>query len=671
VDHRDKRAEKLRELHEKFNPFDVKVEKLKHDVGGRKIKGTLGRPGLSKQAGIEQRKKTLLVEYEKKDKVGGVLDRRFGEDDPTMSLEERMLARFTKERQRSSKAAMFNLEDDTELTHFGQSLSKLDDFDNVGLNLSDDADEDDAGQINAATVKATHFKGFSDDEDNEEEDGPPRKRTKAEVMTEVIAKSKEHKYARQLQREQDENTRHELDEDFDAIRGILFPKSSPPAAPPLPPSRSTIASESINKPNKAPTDKDYDSFVRELAMDKRAQPKDRTKTEEELALEEKEALELAEKRRLKRMMGEPEESEDEDGKSRKRRRGGDDLDDDFLLDDDIIGGLGTGLNATGVDGEMDEDVPEQSEGEDEEGEEVDTDGDEDEDATLDGNSEEGEDRFGDSDEGEEAEAGSVEELVPHKVPKTSARIKVKGELPFTFSCPSNHDELLEILDGVDDSQIGLVVERIRKLHHPSLHPDNKYKLQAFIGVILDHIIYSASIHPPSLQTIEVLNSHLYSISKAYPIQAAEHFVSKLNILQKNLVRGLQDPLASSSKTFPGPAELVFLRVLGATWSTSDLKHVVVSPARYLMGAYLGLGRIRSLKDVASGLYLCSIFMQYEDLSKRLIPEAVNFVVQTLLLLSPSSYTTAKSIPGPFPVPDIDILDSKLHFKLKKAEGVTP
>lgn len=54
IEHRDKRAGKLREIHERFNAFDVKVEKVKHDVGGRKIKGTMGKPGASKQAGLDQ-----------------------------------------------------------------------------------------------------------------------------------------------------------------------------------------------------------------------------------------------------------------------------------------------------------------------------------------------------------------------------------------------------------------------------------------------------------------------------------------------------------------------------------------------------------------------------------------------------------------------------------------
>lgn len=97
-----------------------------------------------------------------------------------------MLERFTRERQRASKGDAFNLDDEDELTHYGQSLSKLDDFDNVGLGL-DDEEEDEGtviytplysrlnglsllGQIDRRTVEKSHFGGFGDDED-ESDDG--------------------------------------------------------------------------------------------------------------------------------------------------------------------------------------------------------------------------------------------------------------------------------------------------------------------------------------------------------------------------------------------------------------------------------------------------------------------------------------------------------------------
>ena len=46
-----------------------------------------------------QRKETLLVEFQERKKSNKFLDRRFGENDPEMGLEDKMLKRFTKERQ--------------------------------------------------------------------------------------------------------------------------------------------------------------------------------------------------------------------------------------------------------------------------------------------------------------------------------------------------------------------------------------------------------------------------------------------------------------------------------------------------------------------------------------------------------------------------------------------
>lgn len=49
------KAKKLEDIRKQLNPFDVKVTKLKHDVGGdRKVKGVVGRPSASKQQGLEK-----------------------------------------------------------------------------------------------------------------------------------------------------------------------------------------------------------------------------------------------------------------------------------------------------------------------------------------------------------------------------------------------------------------------------------------------------------------------------------------------------------------------------------------------------------------------------------------------------------------------------------------
>lgn len=157
--------------------------------------------------------------------------------------------------------------------------------------------------------------------------------------------------------------------------------------------------------------------------------------------------------------------------------------------------------------------------------------------------------------------------------------------------------------------------------------------QTLLGVILDHILYVSS-EPSTNTLLPTLVTHLTSLSKTYPIKSAEAFVSKLTLMQKNLVRGLQAPLETSSRTFPGTAELMLLKVLGETWSTSDMKHPVVGPARYLMASYLGLGRIRSVKDLASGMFLCTLFLDvsacpFFDLSHLTQHPAVRTRLKTL------------------------------------------
>ena len=154
--------------------------------------------------------------------------------------------------------------------------------------------------------------------------------------------------------------------------------------------------------------------------------------------------------------------------------------------------------------------------------------------------------------------------------------------------------------------------------------------QAFGGVLVDHILYAASPPGPRLALISSLLLHLRTLIKMYPRQIADHFIGKLMLMHKNLKRGL----SHGAKTWPGLPELVLLRVLGALWPTSDMHHAVVSPARLLMGSYLGLCKIRSLPNATSGLFLCTLFLQFESLSKRFVPETINFLIGVIQSLSP-------------------------------------
>ncbi|KAJ1952451.1 nucleolar complex protein 14, partial [Linderina pennispora] len=350
------RKHKLKAIQSAMNPFELQVNRKKLSVLGLKRKDEQVNVAVARQKAVEKRKATIGSERKNRNKAGAFIDRRIGENDAKMDPEEKMLQRFTLERQkRSRNSSMFNLEDDddvegaiTSLTHFGQSLDDMDTFDDmVG------SDDEGTGAIDRDTVAGDHFGGF-------EQEGPARKKTKAEVMQEVIAKSKQFKHERQLAKEQDDEVRQELDDDFAAVRALLFDGDD---------DSKPMMKAADGEDNDM--DQSYDAAVRELIFEQRARPQDRLKTEDELIREEKEKLERAERHRQRRMDGLPSDSEpesdDEDGLKKgyaaqsNRVPEADDLGDDFAAADSDDEGnaadiqLGAGLGAEESEDEDEDD----------------------------------------------------------------------------------------------------------------------------------------------------------------------------------------------------------------------------------------------------------------------------------------------------------------------------
>ncbi|OLL23450.1 putative nucleolar complex protein 14, partial [Neolecta irregularis DAH-3] len=311
------RDAQLHGIRSRFNPYGLKVTKQKHEIVGRSVRGVEGNPAVSKQ--ISEDHVALHAELAARKKTGGLIDRRFGEDDPNMTPEEKMLERFTKEKQkRARNTDIFNLEND-QLTHYGQALEDFDNYDDINS-------DDDNVNIDQIMVERTHFGGFETD---------TRKKTRSEIMEEIMTKSKQHKYERQKEKEDDELEREALDDELRDIRSLLAQLPNPVETP------------------RDKTDEKYDEALREMIFDKRAKPTERLKTEEEIAEEEAEKLKKLEEDRLQRMRGE------QVVEAEVKRRGpavADDLDDDFASseDEDMAYAFGKGLESH-IDKNEDED----------------------------------------------------------------------------------------------------------------------------------------------------------------------------------------------------------------------------------------------------------------------------------------------------------------------------
>lgn len=263
-----------------------------------------------------KRTQTLLKEYKERDKSNVFRDKRFGEYNSSISPEEKMMKRFALEQQRQhEKKSIYNLNEDEELTHYGQSLADIEKHNDI---VDSDSDTEGRGAL-SAELTATHFGGGSGPVPGKAAqqpsggEEPPKSRR--ELIEELIARSKQEKRERQAQREDALELTEKLDQDWKEIQALLACK--------------TPKSESGGGKEKPKPDA-YDMMVRELGFEMKAQPSNRMKTEEELAREEQERLRRLEAERLRRMLG-----RDEDAHSKRPKHlSADDLNDGFVLDTD-------------------------------------------------------------------------------------------------------------------------------------------------------------------------------------------------------------------------------------------------------------------------------------------------------------------------------------------------
>ncbi|KAK5851982.1 hypothetical protein PBY51_023490 [Eleginops maclovinus] len=559
----------------KNNPFEVKINRKKFDILGRKSKHDVGLPGVSRSKAINKRKDTLLKEYKQKGKSSKFIDKRFGEYDTNMAPEDKILKRFAMERQRvHDKKDLYNLNEEEELTHYGQSLAEMEKFNDI-VNSDDESEE--KGLL-SAELTASHFGGggllrkktSGDHEDGG--DGGPRAKSRQELIEELIQKSKQEKRDRQVQKEESQELTEKLDHDWKSIQALMVKKI---------PRAERVEEEK-------PKLEQYDMMVRELVFEMKAQPSEKLKTPEELAREEREKLQKLEADRLRRMMGD----QVVESSQSQTHMSADDLNDGFILDKDDQKTLSY------QDGKwnIEEETESEQESEDEE-------------------------RAQEEEETSAKPSLSIEEL---KAQQEAA----KAELPYTFTAPESLSDLKDLLHGHTPDNQRLIVARTQKSNHASLAVGNKLKLQKLLGFLLEYVGELATRSPPELTTIDKLIPELYTLCQMFPEAACKTMQSILGDAGHSTEEVLE---VKGHLPFPTLDMIIYLKVTALLFPTSDFRHPVTTPALLYISQAITKCPVRSLQDVTSGLVLCCLAVEYVSFSKRFLPELINFLAGMLHL----------------------------------------
>ncbi|XP_007496879.1 nucleolar protein 14 [Monodelphis domestica] len=612
------------------NPFEVKINRQKFHILGRKTRHDVGLPGISRAKAIKKRTQTLLKEYKERDKSNVFTDKRFGEYNTKISPEEKMMKRFALERQRNNeKKSIYNLNEDEELTHYGQSLADIEKFNDI---VDSDSDTEERGML-SAELTASHFGGGGGllrkktSEPGEEEEKP---KSRKELIEELIAKSKQEKRERQTQRENALELTEKLDSDWKEIQFLL--------------SHKTPKSEKKDKEEKPKPDT-YDIMVRELGFEMKAQPSDRMKTEEELAKEEQARLKKLEADRLRRMLG----KEDDEKSKKPKHISADDLNDGFVLDKDDRRLLSY------KDGKINQEIDDPNE--EGKAQEEDSEGEEDQQPdTEDSEESDDPDNHSDLESNEASEEEDIETEnqkkkhihAPEKNPSggnQKAMIEAaRSELPYTFAAPDSYEELKSLLSGKSTEQQLVVIERIQKCNHPSLAVGNKAKLQKLFGFLLEYIGDLATMTPPDLKTIDKLIVQLYNLCQMFP----EFASSSVKFVLRDVVHEMEEMIEIKGRAaFPGLDVLIYLKIIGILFPTSDFWHPVVTPALVCMSQILTKCPVMSLQDVIKGLFVCCLFLEYVSLSQRFVPELINVLAGVLHMATPNKATRGYTLVHPF------------------------
>ncbi|KAM8940419.1 nucleolar protein 14 [Pelodytes ibericus] len=625
------------------NPFEVKINKQKFSILGKKTKHDVGLPGVSKSKALNKRKETLLKEYQRRGKSSVFTDKRFGEYDTKLTPEEKMMKRFALERQRNvEKKTVYNLNEEEELTHYGQSLAVMEKLNDA---VESDSDTEERGAL-SAELTAAHFGGGggllrkkAPSEQKDEEMEKPK--TRRELIEELIAKSKLEKRERQSQKEKALELTEKLDSDWKAIHGLLCHK--------------TPKSERKTELEKPKPD-EYDKIVRELGFEMKAQPTERLKSEEEVAREEQERLQKLEADRLRRMRG----GEDDKNTKKAKHISADDLMDGFVLDKDdrlMLSYKDGALNlpeAEDTEEASGDDLGNDEGEEEEEGDNEEEEGDneeEDDGSVEDSEGSDAPDNYSDlesdarSDEEEDqVDLVTKEAKTKSKEDKKADAEAAKSELPFTFAIPESYESFQSLLHGKTVEQQLVVLERVQKCNHPSLAEGNKVKLEKLFGFLLDYIDDLASKDTPDLQTIDKLVLPMYNLCQMFPEAAATCVRKVLQEAACSMDGMLQ---AKRRAVYPALNVLMYLKMTGMLFPTSDFWHPVVTPAMVLMSQILTQCPFSSLHEVAAGLFVCCMFLEYVALSQRYVPELINFLLGALHLAVPHKLSVGYTLIPPF------------------------
>ncbi|KAK2584541.1 hypothetical protein KPH14_006910 [Odynerus spinipes] len=225
--------------------------------------------------------------------------------------------------------------------------------------------------------------------------------------------------------------------------------------------------------------------------------------------------------------------------------------------------------------------------------------------------------------------------------------KARKELPYTYEAPESYEELQKLLENQNPDYQSVIVDRIIKCNHWSLDKQNKEKLSKVFMFLLQYIC-SNSIKDNSEESIvnsflifDRLCPYLYDLAHSNPENAKNCMVE--------IIREKHEEFEENKKEYPNIDTLMIFKLVSLLFPTSDFRHVIVTPCVVFMSQILLRCRIKNRKDIARGLFICTLILEYTVLSKRFAPSAINFLRGIIYMATPKLSIKGTKVIPPFKI----------------------
>lgn len=206
--------------------------------------------------------------------------------------------------------------------------------------------------------------------------------------------------------------------------------------------------------------------------------------------------------------------------------------------------------------------------------------------------------------------------------------KASAELPYTFDLPNTYDELAKLLKNRNSEYQHVIVERMIKSNHPKVIPENKERMNVLFAYLLQHIndIFIDATEKTIRKCFMILDRlcpHLYDLAHINPEQTTMSF--------QGVIKEKQNEFRENEKKYPDLDAIVFFKLVSPLYTTSDFRHYVCTPCFMFINQILTRCAVQSGADIAKGLFLVVVLLEYTQLSKRFLPSALNFLLGVLFL----------------------------------------